>query len=171
MSIASTLLGTAAAVTLMVASAARPVSANDCAIHGTCCFGPKPVVIQLRSSSIEAVFERFTVSAGGVRHWEARRSLNRQAGPIAACFHLAGAITATVSVTFVIGSSGRVIRADATSKHSRLATCVAAAWGGITFPAAGDAITEATVTVHGRPARSVATTVKTSSVASTWTTT
>jgi hypothetical protein len=150
-SFASTLLGTAAAVTLLVASAARPVSANDCAIHGTCCFGPNPAAKRWKPSSVEPVFGRFIVSDGGLQPWEIRRSLDRQAAPIAACFDLDGAIDATVSVTFVIGASGRVSHADAASKHSRLATCVAATWIRTTFPATRDfALTQVTVTVHAR---------------------
>ena len=151
MSFASTLFGTAAAVTLLVASAARPVSANDCAIHGTCCFGPKPVATRWKPSSLELAFERITVGGVGLRPWEIRRSLHRHPGPIAACFDLDGAIHATVSVTLVIGASGQVNRADAASSHAKLATCVAATAGRITFPATRDfALTQATVTVHAR---------------------
>ena len=155
MSIASTLLGTAAAVTLLVASAARSVSANDCALHGTCCFGPPPVTIPWKASGFEARFERLVVGDAGLQRWAVRRSLDRQAGAISACFDRDGAIDAAVFVTFVVGESGHVRRADATSKHSRLATCVAAAWVRITFPATHDfALTQATVSVTARAAGS-----------------
>ncbi len=145
MSIASKLLGTAAAVTLLVASAARPVSAADCAVHGTCCFPVKADAAPWKATSTQVAFERITVSDGGVRAWEVRRSLLRHAAPIAACFDRDGA---AVTVAFVIAASGHVIRADATPKHSALATCVAATWGRITFPATRDlALTHVTVTV------------------------
>jgi hypothetical protein len=145
-SIASKLLGTAAAVTLVVASAARPVSAAECAVHGTCCFPVKADAARWwKATATEVVFERITVSDGGVHAWEIRRALLRQAAPIAACFERDGA---AVTVSFVIAASGHVIRADATPNHSMLATCVAATSTRVTFPATRDrALTRATVTI------------------------
>ena len=141
----------------MVAAAVAPVSASDCAVHGTCCFGPpKPPAIAWKSSSTEAVFGRVRVSAGGMSAWEIRRSLGRQAGPIAACFDLPDAIDGAVTVTFVVGASGTVVRADATSAHSKLATCVATAWPRLAVPATRSfAVTQATVTVRARLQRRI----------------
>lgn len=137
MSIASNVLGTAAVVTLLVAAAAAPVSASDCAIHGTCCFVTRPAPTPWKPSAIEVVFDHLTISEGGLDRLAVRRELGRQAAPIEACFDVDGAVG--VAVELVIGAAGHVNRAAATAPtHPKLATCVARALTHVKFPATRD---------------------------------
>ncbi len=151
MSIASTLLGTAAAVTLLVASAARPVSANDCALHGTCCFGPKPVAMQWKPSSIEMVFEKLIVSEGGLNRLEVRRALVTHAAAVEACFERSSAVGIAVDSVVVIAHPGVSNRAASKATDPTLARCVSAALARIRFSQPNDfAVTTISVRIHAR---------------------
>jgi hypothetical protein len=144
-SFASTLLGTAAAVTLVVASAARPVSASDCAIHGTCCFvrAAAPVV-RLESSPLAIEFDRISVGDTGLDRSSVRRALRRDATRLERCFTRAS----KVDVVFVIAPSGAASLITVTGGDRAVATCVASGLARIGFPAAGDlSLTEAHVTI------------------------
>ena len=146
------MLGTAAAVTLLVASAVLPVAAqgSDCAIHGTCCFPPRAAPPRWKPSSIAAVFDHVTVGSDGLDRLSVRRALVRQAASIEACFQHGG-VGVAVKVGFGITPAGGVIRSAATSSDPKLATCVAAAVVTIRFPMVTDfAWTEVTVTITGR---------------------
>ena len=154
MNTASTLVRSAAAVTLLVATAARSVSADrgpspsDCAVSGTCCFLPRPAAAPWKPAVIDVDFERVTVVDAGLERTQVRRALRRQAAQsIAACFQRDG----TVDVVFVISPAGAAQRPAVSAKDPRLAMCVAAALTRAAFPATDDAtLTEVTVTISGR---------------------
>lgn len=155
MSIASKLLGTAAVVTLMVASAAAPVSADrgpspsDCAVSGTCCFLARPAVAAWKPTAIVVDFERVTVGDVGLSRTQVRWALRRQAAPIEACFQR----DSTIDVGFVLSPAGAAQRPTAHAKDPELATCVAGALRRIVFPVTeASALTEVTLTIRGRRA-------------------
>ena len=152
MSIASKPFGTAAAVTLMVASVAAPVSADrgpsplDCAVSGTCCFLAKPASIRWTPQAIVIDFERVTVSDVGLSRTQVLWPLRRQAASIGACFQHA----ITIDVRFVISPAGAAQLPTARANEPEIATCVAAALRRIVFPLTEDAAwTEATLTIRG----------------------
>ena len=153
MSFVGNFLGNAAAVTVLVASAARPVSADrgpfpwDCVANGTCCFVAKPAAVPFKPPVVEVSFDQVAVGDTGLERSQVRRTLRRQSNAIEACFHRDNG---SVDVVFVIGPSGGAHSATATSKDSRIATCVARELSLVAFPVAEDhEVTEAHVTISG----------------------
>ena len=149
----STLFGTAAAVTLLVASAARPVSAqrgpspSDCVANGTCCFVKSAARVPFKPPVIDIVFDNLTVGDTGIDRARVRRALRRQASPIEVCFHGGDG---TVDVVFVIDPAGGAHRTDASAADSRLARCIASALRRVAFPSSDDhTVTEVHVTITG----------------------
>jgi len=140
-------------VTLVVASAARPVSGDpgpspaDCVENGTCCFVQSAARVPFKPPVIDVAFDKLTVGDIGLDRARVRRSLRRQASPIEVCFYRDDG---TVDVVFVIDPAGGAHRADATAAASRLATCVAAALTRVAFPPSEDhTVTEVHVTITG----------------------
>lgn len=156
MSTASNIVGTAAAAILVIASAARSVSAErgpspaECAIDGTCCFLAKPAATRWKPASIEVVFERLTVG-GGSNGFAVRRALRGQVARIEACFERAGADGVAVDATFVVGPAGSVHRAESKAVDPTRAACVSAALAHVRLPHTRDlALTTVSVTVRAR---------------------
>ncbi len=153
MSFGSNLFGNAAAVTLLVATAAQPVSADrgplpwDCVANGTCCFVQKPTAVPFRPPVIDVSFDRVDVGAGGLERSQVRRVLRRQSAPLEVCFERA---SGSVDVVIVIGPSGGAQATDATSKDPRIASCVTKALARVSFPVAEDnEVTQVAVTITG----------------------
>jgi len=150
---ASYVLRTAAAVTLLVATAARPVSADrgplpwDCVANGTCCFVQKPTAARFQPPVIDVGVDRLSVGDTGLERSQVRRALRRQAMSLESCFHRDDG---SVEVVLVIGPSGAARATEATGTSKRIEGCISRALARVVFPIAEDhAVTEARVTITG----------------------
>ena len=138
-------------MTLVVASAARPVSAergpspSECAVDGTCCFVTKPAAARWKPLGIDITFDRITVGDTGLERTQVRRALRRQAEPIEACFER----DAAIDVVFVISPAGSAQHVAVATTAPNRSKCLVGALARIAFPVS-DAVTEVAVTIQLR---------------------